>query len=117
LQALYKTFRQATYKSILLIIKHLIKANTKGIAGVVKMELKDTVAQMNSSDYKERFKAEYKQLVIRLLRLGAMLEKWEAGELGYNPNCPYETLRAQYNAMLKYKLCLELRAEYEGIKI
>ena len=81
------------------------------------MELKDTVAQMNSSDYKERFKAEYKQLTIRLLKLGAMLEKWEAGELGYNPICPYETLRTQYNAMLKYKCCLEIRAELENIRI
>ena len=29
------------------------------------MELKETVEMMNSADYKERFKAEYQQVVIR----------------------------------------------------
>ena len=29
------------------------------------MELRDTVEMMNSADYKERFKAEYYQVVVR----------------------------------------------------
>ena len=37
------------------------------------MELKDTVSLMQSADYKERFKAEYYQLVIRYKKLKAML--------------------------------------------
>ena len=41
------------------------------------MELKDTVQMMNSADYKERFKAEYFQVVIRFKKLKAMLEKWD----------------------------------------
>lgn len=81
------------------------------------MELKDTIELMNSPDYKERFQAEYKQLVIRLLKLGNMIEKWSNGELDFTPTCPYETLKAQHDAMLKYKLCLEIRAELEGIKL
>ena len=81
------------------------------------MELKDTVAQMNSADYKERFKAEYKQLVIRLLKLARLLEDYNSGDLDIKLACPYEVLKAQHDAMLKYKLCLELRAEHEGIKI
>lgn len=36
------------------------------------MELKDTVEMMNSEDYKERFKAEYQQVVIRYLISGIM---------------------------------------------
>ena len=40
------------------------------------MKLADTVEMMNSSDYKERFKAEYTQLVIRYYGLRNMLEKW-----------------------------------------
>ena len=40
-------------------------------------ELKDTVEMMNSTDYKERFKAEYQQVVIRYKKLKAMLEKLE----------------------------------------
>ena len=41
------------------------------------MELKDTVEMMNSGDYKERFKAEYQQNIIRYQKLVAMLEKWD----------------------------------------
>lgn len=40
------------------------------------MELKQTVEMMNSADYKERFKAEYMQVVIRYKKLANMLEKW-----------------------------------------
>lgn len=38
------------------------------------MELKETIDMMNSAEYKERFKAEYYQLVIRKEKLEAMLE-------------------------------------------
>lgn len=44
-------------------------------------ELKDTIELMNSSDYKDRFKAEYYQLKIRYTKLHAMLVKLEAGNL------------------------------------
>ena len=44
------------------------------------MELKDTATLMVSSDYKERFKAEYYQLKIRLEKLKYMLQKWGNGE-------------------------------------
>lgn len=40
------------------------------------MELKDTATLMVSSDYKERFKAEYYQLKIKLEKLKCMLQKW-----------------------------------------
>ena len=39
------------------------------------MELKDTVEMMNSTDYKERFKAEYHQTKIRYERLKAFNNK------------------------------------------
>ena len=42
------------------------------------MELKDTVAQMESSDYKERFIAEYMQTKIRYEKLKAFNTKIEA---------------------------------------
>ena len=38
------------------------------------MELKDTATLMVNSDYKERFKAEYYQLKIRLEKLKCMLQ-------------------------------------------
>ena len=40
-------------------------------------ELKETVELMLSNDYKERFKAEYYQLKIRIDRLYNMLSKME----------------------------------------
>ena len=44
------------------------------------MTLSNTVEMMNSNDYKERFKAEYAQLVIRYKGLTNMLRKWVLGE-------------------------------------
>ena len=44
------------------------------------MELKDTATLMVSSEYKERFKAEYYQLKIRLEKLKCMLQKWDNGK-------------------------------------
>ena len=50
------------------------------------MELKDTIDLMNSSDYKDRFKAEYWQVKIRLEKLRKMIAKWQAGTLGFTPS-------------------------------
>lgn len=44
------------------------------------MELADTAEMMMSKDYKERFRAEYCQVVIRYQKLKAMLEKWDLSE-------------------------------------
>ena len=55
------------------------------------MELKNTVSMMESTDYKERFKAEYEQLRIRFEKLNAMLDKWDAGTLPFTPTCPRST--------------------------
>lgn len=49
------------------------------------MELADTAEMMMSKDYKERFRAEYCQVVIRYQKLKAMLEKWDNGELNFTP--------------------------------
>lgn len=46
--------------------------------------LKETVEMMNSTDYKERFIAEYDQLVIRYKGLRNMLDKWDRDELELN---------------------------------
>lgn len=43
--------------------------------------MKDTIELMNSSDYKDRFKAEYYQLKIRYTKLHAMLVKLELANL------------------------------------
>ena len=81
------------------------------------MELKDTVSLMQSADYKERFKAEYYQLVIRYKKLKAMLEDWDRGELKFNPTCPHSTYNIQIAAMVDYIAILEARAVMEGVAL
>lgn len=81
------------------------------------MELKDTVALMNSEDYKDRFKAEYFQTKIRVEKLHAMLVKKEAGVLDFTPACPDINLKQQERAMNDYLKTLEVRAAIEGIDL
>lgn len=81
------------------------------------MELRDTVEMMNSADYKERFKAEYQQAVIRYRKLAAMLEKWDKGELNFTPTCPRSTYNMQIRAMTDYIAVLEARAVMEGVDL
>lgn len=79
------------------------------------MELRETIEMMNSADYKDRFKAEYYQNVIRYQKLKAMLEKWDKGELNFTPTCPRSTYNMQIKAMTDYIAVLEARAVMEGI--
>ena len=80
-------------------------------------ELKDTVDGMLSSDYKERFKAEYEQLKIRYNKLDAMLTKWNKGELDFVPTCPKDILEDQIIYMYNYLDILQRRAEIENIEL
>lgn len=81
------------------------------------MELKDTIEMMNSSDYKERFKAEYWQLKIRCLKLHSMVIKYEAKTLGFKPTCPIELLKHQMLLMEQLLFDLEARAEIEKVNL
>ena len=81
------------------------------------MQLKDTVEMMNSEDFKERVKAEYYQLSIRLVGLTSMLIKWENNMLDFEPKCSKETLENQVIFMQGYKNILRLRAEIEEIDL
>lgn len=79
------------------------------------MQLKDTVEMMGSADYKDRFRAEYNQLIIRRNGLSNMLKKYKAGTLPFTPSCSYDLLNGQLKAMELYASYLEERAEIEGI--
>ena len=71
---------------------------------------------MLSNDYKERFKAEYNQLVIRSNKLGVFIAKIEENpEIRHD--CPKELLMSQYEAMDMYLRRLKTRAKYEGIEL
>lgn len=89
------------------------------------MELKDTIELMNSSDYKDRFKAEYYQLKIRYEKLHAMLTKYHAGLqsgdvakfLGFEPTCSISVLQTQEMYMKQYLDQLGIRAVIEGVEL
>ena len=51
------------------------------------LQLKDTIEMMNSEDYKERFNAEFYQVLIRLDSLASMLIKWGNNTLDFDPKC------------------------------
>ena len=82
-----------------------------------KLELKDTKEMMTSTDYKERFKAEYYQLEIRYGKLNTMLFMWDKGELDFEPTCPREIYDRQQKVMREYLEVLVERAELEGIEL
>ena len=79
------------------------------------MELKDTVEMILSSDYKERFKAEYWQLRIRHDKLQKMVDNWD--KLDFTPICAYSTYVCQLLAMEDYMALLRSRAEQEEVKL
>ena len=85
------------------------------------MELKDTIQMMCSSDYKERFKAEYYQTKIRYEKLKAFNNKIEAaivaGTEEPKHDCPLSLLQDQQRQMGLYLKTLEIRAVIEGIEL
>jgi len=82
-----------------------------------RMELKHTVSLMLSSDYKERFIAEYLQVKIRYEKLIAMCNKWDEGKLEFTPTCPRSLYADQLGYMQAYMSVLEERAKLEGIDL
>lgn len=92
------------------------------------MVLKDTIPQMTSEDYKERFKAEYYQTKIRYEKLKNFNTKIEAAcairdystcrsaEMPKH-DCPEYLLRDQQRLMGEYLHILEVRAEIENIEL
>lgn len=81
------------------------------------MELNETIDLMISEDYKDRFKAEYFQLIARFNKLCAMYTKMKDGTLDFKPTCPIEIYTKQLDAMAQYIDILEKRAELEDINL
>ena len=82
------------------------------------MELKDTIKGMTSPDYKERFKAEYAQLKIRIEKLNNFINRIEnaraKGDLEPKHDCPLWLLKHQVTQMNGYLEILEVRAIIEN---
>lgn len=81
------------------------------------MELKDTIEMMTSADFKERFKAEYYQTVLRVEKLEKMLINLEKGELKFTPKSDHAVLYAQLAFMKSYVMSLWERAQDEGVEL
>ncbi len=80
-------------------------------------ELKDTVQDMLSQDWRDRVRAEYQQLTNRAMGLQRMLDKRERGELDFKPLCPKMVLERQLIYMRGYQEVLQQRAQIEGIDL
>lgn len=76
-------------------------------------ELSETVELMQSADYKDRFKAEYYQLNIRITKLEAVITKARNGEFKFT--CPIGMLEEQLTFMKAYRELLHIRADTEEI--
>ena len=91
------------------------------------MKLTDTVELMNGNDFKDRFRAEYLQLTIRLSELEKMLRetKFDYALSFLNrsfpnrsfPNRSYDLLHEQAVYMKQYQHVLEKRASIEDIDL
>ncbi len=79
--------------------------------------LNDSALLMVSTDYKDRFEAEYIQLKTRLVGLKTMLHNWDNDKLSFTPTCPRSTYNLQIEAMTKYLAVLEARAKIEDIEL
>ncbi len=74
------------------------------------VKLEDTIELMKSRNHKDRFKAEYIQLKIRMFKLNELIQKYYDGELDFELKCNIFLLIRQLNCMEKYSEILELRA-------
>ena len=81
------------------------------------MNLLETGNMMGSADFKERFRAEYFQLKLRLEGLEGMLKKYKEGTLTFTPICSYDLLNSQARVMKVYLEILEERAEKENVNL
>lgn len=81
------------------------------------MELKDTIELMNSSDWKDRFVAEYLQTKIRYEKLHKLIVKREAGKSDFNTPISLESWKTQASHMGLYIFELEKQAVLHGIEL
>ena len=86
-----------------------------------ELDFNDTVNGMTSTNYKERFWAEYVQTKIRYEKLKRFCNKIEAARIldedEPEHDCPYAMLRDQQRVMGEYLHILELRACIEKIEL
>lgn len=77
----------------------------------------DSVDLMLSKNDKDRFRAEYWQLRLRLEKLDEMLRRYWNKTLPFEPTCPINILERQRKHMRRYLETLEQRAAIEHIEL
>lgn len=80
------------------------------------MKLVETVNLMCSRDFRDRFTAEYAQLVIRLSKLNNVLNNTSDTRFKVD-DITRDLMLKQRDAMVSYKTCLEKRAGILGIDL
>ena len=80
-------------------------------------DLQKTVYAMTSDDYKQRFIAEYAQVVIRANKLADVINGYFNETLDFKPECSIWMLIEQYVIMKHYIEILQKRAEIENIDL
>lgn len=81
------------------------------------MDLKDTIEDMISDNYRERFTAEYNQALIRSRKLKNVIDDYYNESLTFALASPISLLESQYEAMVAYIGILVKRAEIENIQL
>lgn len=83
----------------------------------MRIDMDKIYALMTSADFRARFKAEYWQLKDRYEKLNAMIAKYEAGKLDFEPLCPLGILKEQRSLMLGLMYVLQRRAAIENVEL
>lgn len=81
--------------------------------------VREASAIQNKSEptWQEHMQCEYRETKERYEKLHRMVTKYEAGTLGFTPNCSLELLCQQKRHMGEYLHDLEIRAEIEGVEL
>ena len=92
----------------------VIEDDTPTIAETVEKHSEDVKPDPT---WQKRMQKEYRELKERYEKLHKMVTKYEAGTLGFTPNCSLELLCQQKRHMGEYLHDLEIRAEIEGVEL
>ena len=82
-----------------------------------ELTLDEIIKLQSSEDWKDRFKSEFHLTLRRVKKLGEFINKYRAGKLGFDPNCPIQLFDMQIEAMCKYLDVLVIRAKLEGVDL
>lgn len=69
------------------------------------------------NEWQKRFVKEYHELRGRSAKLDEMIQRYEKGQLEFEPKCPIDLLKRQRSIMWEYLSTLEQRARIEEVKL